>query len=225
MTTVVDFEVSAADTVMGGVFETVPSAACQMEQVIASNGHGLWLTGAKRVTLEAALEADPSVAAYTLISEIEDRWLYDVAFAPAALDVFDEVVTANGTVLSAAAADGWWTLQIRFVDRDDASALYDRLVERDTDATLVRLANLNEQGPTDYGLTPKQYEALLAALDHGYFTIPRETSMEELATELGVSHQALSERLRRAYRALVVTELNGTAAPDVSPSPDQPISQ
>lgn len=223
MTTVVDFEVSGTDTVLGETFEVVPTVTCEVEEVIASNGHGLWLTGADRATIETALEADSSVASYALISTIEQRWLYDVVFESDVLDVFEVIVDCGGTILSASASSGWWHLQVRFLERKDASELYDRLVDGDTDASLVRLSNLSERTPADYGLTPKQYEALLAALDHGYFTIPRETSMEELANELGVSHQALSERLRRAYRALVMTELNGTAVPDAATPPDQPV--
>ena len=223
MTTVVEFRVAAFDAVLGEVFDLVPSAVCEIEQVITSEGHGLWLAGAPQDDLEAALRADPSVDAYDLISAIENRWLYDVVFTPGSVDVFATIVAHRGTVLSATAEDGWWHLSVRFVDREDASEVYDHLTGDGTNATLVRLSNLSEQAPVDYGLTPKQYEALLAALDHGYFTIPRETSMEELATELGVSHQALSERLRRAYRALVVTELNGTAAPEVPARPDTPV--
>ncbi len=34
--------------------------------------------------------------------------------------------------------------------------------------------------------------------------------MEELAAELGISHQALSERFRRAYETLVDEELQPT---------------
>ena len=223
MTTVVDFDVSAADTVLGELFEAVPSAVCEMEQVIASGGHGIWLAGADRRQLERVLADASSVAGFTELSAIDDRWLYDVRFAASALDPFEVVTDSGGTVLSAVAEEARWELQVRFADRDDASQLYDRLGEAGTDARLVRLSTVTEGAPAEYGLTPKQYEALLAALEHGYFTIPRETSMEELADELDVSHQALSERLRRAYRALVVTELNGTAAPATAPTPDQPV--
>lgn len=223
MTTVVDFDVAARDTVLGETFDALPGTKCEMEQVIASDGYGLWLTGPTRPELETALDADASVESYSLISTVEDRWLYDVTFEPEVIDVFGLAVDHQGTLLSAAGEDGRWQLRIRFVERQDASDLYDQLSEEDVDSTLVRLSNLAEQSPADYGLTPKQYEALLAALDHGYFTIPRETSMEELASELGVSHQALSERLRRAYRALVLTELNGTVAPTTATAPDQPV--
>ncbi|WP_290810386.1 helix-turn-helix domain-containing protein [Halovivax sp.] len=222
MTTVVTFEVSAADTALGDLLASAPSAVCEVEQVIASRGHGIWFAGAERDRIERALDEDTSVASYGRLSSLDDRWLYDVTFAEDALDVFDLVAAAGGAVLSATAEDGAWSLEIRFADREDASGLYDRFAELDADATLVRLSTVAEGAHAEYGLTEKQYEALLAALEHGYFTIPRETSMEELADVLDVSHQALSERLRRAYRALVLTELDGTAAPG-TPTIDQAV--
>ncbi|WP_394349503.1 helix-turn-helix domain-containing protein [Natronococcus pandeyae] len=57
------------------------------------------------------------------------------------------------------------------------------------------------------GLTTPQREALACAVRHGYFEIPRRISLEELAAELGVTHQALSERLRRASDTLAAAEL------------------
>nr|WP_222863711.1 helix-turn-helix domain-containing protein [Natronococcus pandeyae] len=48
---------------------------------------------------------------------------------------------------------------------------------------------------------------MACAVRHGYFEIPRRISLEELAAELGVTHQALSERLRRASDTLAAAEL------------------
>ncbi|MHC3439922.1 helix-turn-helix domain-containing protein [Natrialbaceae archaeon A-gly3] len=219
MTTVVDLNVHATDTVMGSVFEDVPAATCDMEQAIASDGYRLWITGAKRDAIDTALEGAPSVAEYSAILSGDERWLYDLEFAEDATNVFEVVADRRGTVLNASAADGRWNIRARFNDREDVSRVYDRLVDQDVTVDLVRLTDLTEESLPEHGLTPKQYETLLAAHEHGYFTIPRETSMQELADELGVSHQALSERLRRAYRTLVTTELDDVE--DVQAAPTQ----
>lgn len=217
MTTVADLQVPATDTVLGSVFESTPSIVCEMEQVIAASGHRLWLAGAEQSEIESALTAAPSVASYASVLGCEGRWLYEVEFADDVVDVFEVVAAESGTVLTAAAADDRWHLTVRFADRDAVSRAYDRLVDQDVTTNLVRLTDLTGQQSSEARLTPKQYETLVAAHEYGYFGIPRETSMQELAEQLGVSHQALSERLRRAYRALVATELNGTES---EPAPE-----
>jgi hypothetical protein len=54
-----------------------------------------------------------------------------------------------------------------------------------------------------YGLTDSQHRVLELASRRGYFEIPRDVTLKELADEVGVSHQALSEQLRRGIGALV----------------------
>ncbi|QZP37129.1 helix-turn-helix domain-containing protein [Halobaculum magnesiiphilum] len=53
-----------------------------------------------------------------------------------------------------------------------------------------------------FGLTPPQTEALRAAVEAGYFAVPRAASSEEVAAELGLSKSAFLERLRRAEATL-----------------------
>jgi predicted DNA binding protein len=217
MTSIADIEIPADGTGTGELFETVPSLTCEMERVIASSGHGLWLAGPSQSEIEAALDETSSIGDYSRISSDEDRWLYDIEFEPDTVDPFEIVLEEGGTVLSASASKGTWLLSVRVVDRDSVSSLYDRLDDNDATPTIVRLFDLAEETHSQCGLTTRQYETLVAAIDHGYFEIPREVSMQELSEELGISHQALSERLRRAYRALVTSELNVTEEETAAP--------
>ncbi|AGB37387.1 helix-turn-helix domain-containing protein [Natronococcus occultus] len=219
MTSIADLEIPGEETGLGELFDAVPSLTCEVEQVITSSGHGLWLSGASQDEIEAALSEATAVDDYALISSDDDRWLYDVEFDPETVDPFELVLEENGTVLSASAAGGSWLLSVRVLEREDVSSLYERLVDHDVTPTIVRLFDVAEENHSQCGLTQRQYETLVAAIDHGYFEIPREVSMQELSEELDISHQALSERLRRAYRALVTSELNvaeeETTAPPV----------
>ncbi|SDK21827.1 helix-turn-helix domain-containing protein [Natronorubrum texcoconense] len=217
MTSIADIEIPAEGTGAGELFEAVPSLTCEMERVIASSGHGLWLSGPSQDAVEEALNDATAIGDYALINSDDDRWLYDIEFEPDTVDVFDLVIEEKGTVLSASASSGTWLLSIRFTDRESVSSLYDRLDEEDVAPTIVRLFDLAEESHSQCGLTARQYETLVAAIDHGYFEIPREVSMQELSEELGISHQALSERLRRAYRALVTSELNVSEDETVAP--------
>lgn len=217
MTSIADIEISADGTGTGELFDAIPSLTCEMERVIASSGHGLWLSGPSQEAIEDALTEASGIESYTLISDDDGRWLYDIEFNNATTDVFELILEEQGTVLSASASSGTWLLSIRFADRESVSSLYDRLDEAEITPTIVRLFDLAEETHTQCGLTARQYETLVAAIDHGYFEIPREVSMQELSEELGISHQALSERLRRAYRALVTSELNVSEDETVAP--------
>lgn len=72
--------------------------------------------------------------------------------------------------------------------------------------TLRRVYQLErDRQPTpgeQWDLTPKQEACLRAALERGYFSIPREATASEVAEDLGISKSAFLERLHRAERTL-----------------------
>lgn len=51
--------------------------------------------------------------------------------------------------------------------------------------------------------SPGQEEALLAAIEEGYYEIPRETKTAEIAADLGISRRTFEEHLRRAENKLI----------------------
>jgi predicted DNA binding protein len=53
-----------------------------------------------------------------------------------------------------------------------------------------------------YEITDKQREAVTKAVAEGYYSSPRETSVDELADEFGISTSALSQRLKAAEAKL-----------------------
>lgn len=210
MATIAEFQISASDTALGATFEAVPILVCEVEQVIAADGLGIWLSGANLLTINSALEADPTVVEHSVITGHDDRWLCNIGFSDDISNLFFVVVEAGGTMLAATAKNGIWTIRLRFPVRQDASRVYEQLTEQDIQVDITQLQTLSKATGDEIGLTPEQYEALTAAIQYGFFEIPRDISMEELADELEISHQALSERLCRAYRTLVTPELEIT---------------
>jgi len=106
MTSIADIEIPADGTGTGELFESVPSLTCEMERVIASSGHGLWLSGPSQSEVEDALDEAGAIGNYSQISSDEDRWLYDIEFEPDTVDPFEIVLEEGGTVLSASASNG-----------------------------------------------------------------------------------------------------------------------
>ena len=207
MSTIAEFRLPAEDTALSVALEYVPTATVELEPSVSKTLPCLWIADASRDAIESALEEDPTVESFELLVEADERLLYDVTFAPDAQSLLDELLADGGSLLEATATNGWWQIRMRFRDRDDLCRTHDRLVERGVNADLRRVTELTDDSRSHTRLTPEQQEALSAAFEHGYFEIPRQISMEELAVELGISHQALSERLRRAYETLVDAEL------------------
>lgn len=52
-------------------------------------------------------------------------------------------------------------------------------------------------------MTTNQQDALVRAFEAGYFNVPKEVTLTELAEAQGVSHQAMSEQIRRGIHHLI----------------------
>ncbi|MEY7850641.1 helix-turn-helix domain-containing protein [Natrarchaeobius sp. A-rgal3] len=54
-------------------------------------------------------------------------------------------------------------------------------------------------------LTDRQRETIVTAVENGYYEIPRETTTDDLAGELGVARRTAEDHLRRAERKLLTS--------------------
>ncbi|ELY85093.1 helix-turn-helix domain-containing protein [Natrialba taiwanensis] len=65
-------------------------------------------------------------------------------------------------------------------------------------------------------LTPTERETIHRAVTGGYYDVPREATLGDLAAELGVSDAAVSKTLRRAERKLLVSAVSAIGPVDQS---------
>lgn len=165
-----------------------------------------WATGGDLDRFEEALERDPTVSGARSLAETDEGRLYRVEYTDEAPveTLHSRWVELDGSVIRAETDGDGWLVRMRFPDRESAREFQrwfdDREVSfeprriHETDAPLAeRWANL----------TDKQAEALIAAWRMGYFDVPRSCTLADLAEELDVSAQAVSERLRRGIAAIV----------------------
>lgn len=96
--------------------------------------------------------------------------------------------------------DGVATLEVTG-PRERLSTLVDGLVELGAPFEVMRVTQELESAGL---LTDRQRELLEAAVDAGYYAVPRETTLTELAERLDVAQSTLSETLHRAESAIVV---------------------
>ena len=83
--------------------------------------------------------------------------------------------------------------------REALSGLPDRI-----DTTVLRIGEYDwRQELFDPGLTDRQFDALAAAVESGYYDCPREASVDDVAARIDSSTSTASEHLRKAESAVM----------------------
>lgn len=209
MSTIAELVVPAEEFALRRTLEATDELSIEVERVIAHDPNSVmpyvWFGGDESTlaTLDDALEDDPSVDEAELLTDTDNERLYRMHWIDDVTVILHMLTEEEATVLDAAVEDTQWRFRVLFPERDALSRTYEFATEEGMTIDVRKIHRLNEAYSNRYGLTDPQYETLVTALDRGYYEIPREMDMEALSDELGVSHQALSERLRRAHRSLV----------------------
>lgn len=201
---IAEFLISPEDFALEETLETVEEDGIEIERVAAheeSISPFVWIRTTERGVVEEALDHDPTVEEYRFLAILDGELLYEMDWTDR-IDVLAEVLDENGVLLDAGGTEDGWRLRVLFPERDALSRTYDRCRDRGIDPTVERIYEVGDS-EASAGLTEAQLETIREAFERGYYEIPREVSLEELADELDISHQALSERLRRAHQMIV----------------------
>ena len=207
MPTIVSGTVPAEEFALSHSLETMPDLLFEVERIVTSGDEALmpllWVRGPSRERVEETLQEDPTVDDVELVGDFEDEWLFQMKWIDH-VDLLVQMLTnAEATILDAVGRDGQWKLRVLYPDRSLFSKTHEFCERHGLDFDVVSIRDLEGEPAGRFGLTNEQYEVLAEAAKMGYFEVPREASLEELGDQIGVSHQAASERVRRATRALV----------------------
>lgn len=193
------------------VFECAPDTHVKLEPTATDlDDHTLvnvTTTDCDRDRLESALQTDSALTDIDCIAERTNGWTYRLHWNGRASQFMQQLAAEDATLLTAQGREGQWGLHILTPDRDTLSQLYDTLSELGYTVEFRRITAYDGGKSDSSVLTDKQQETLATAYETGYYHIPQDITADELADELGISHQALSERLHRAYEQLVGDEL------------------
>lgn len=212
MSTIVEASVPAEQFALQETCRRLPSAVFETVRVVTDGTDEVlslvWGSGVDQGTLTDALTEDPSTDDVRVCTQIHEASLYQLSWTTRVSVVIQLLVADRGAVLSARAHDGTWTFRLLFPRRDAVAAIVESCDRYDVDVRIERIYPMTESsraGQSD--LTEQQLQTVETALERGYYDVPRRTTLTELSEELDVSHQALSERLRRGHRRLVETTL------------------
>lgn len=186
----------------------------------------LWVSAVDFEEFETVAGADRSVEDVQLLDEFDDVALYRVAWDDSIEGLARAFADADRSILTTYTTESGWYLRVQFPDRDALGAFREDLDDEGIPFRVLTLVT-TEQAPTGlpYGLTEKQTEALLVAWERGYFEVPRATTLDDVAAAIGISQQALSDRLRRGYDALLRNTLGApihNATPGVTEGVERP---
>jgi hypothetical protein len=197
---------------LGDTFERVPDVEFDTVPVVAHEAGTaiplLWASTDDPGAVREALKADPTTVGACQLAEDEEQSLYRVEWQPA-VNAVVEGLLGQGPLLDAHGSQEGWSFRLLFPHRSSVDALADRCRDLGLDAGIHGPSADFIRGAT---ISKKQAEALSAALSMGYYAVPRRRTLEDVADEVGVSHQALSERLRRGQQG-IIAHLVGSTGP------------
>ncbi|WP_353633924.1 helix-turn-helix domain-containing protein [Halobacterium sp. NMX12-1] len=212
MTSVVEVAVPAADLALAETFQRTPGATVESMQAAAADGDAalsvLTVEGGEDV--ERAVDRDATVEAATALATLDEECVLRVDWTAPTAELLRVLHPNDGAVLEARATDGTWWFRVLFGERAMTEDWH-----RECRDSALRVNVESVYGPTttvwsrETGLSEKQYAALESALRRGFYEVPRRVTLEELAAEFDVTHQALSERLSRAHRAAISNVVSG----------------
>lgn len=223
MSVIGEFTVPSDSFLLGETMCEVPEVVVELERVVAHSHDRVvpffWVQQGDCEAFDELVRDDPTLEDVVRLDDFESGTSYRGTWKEHAEGVAYAYIEAGGTILEATGQGSTWTMRMRFDDDDSVAAFHQFCNQEEISFQLEQLYHPSHpRGGGQYGLTDTERETLVDALDHGYYEVPRETSMTELADELGTSQQNLSKRFRNAHAALVENTL--VVADEAAMTPD-----
>lgn len=207
MSVIAEFRIPSADFELGRILTVEGTSSIELESLVPIGEATVplfWIYNATRESFVERVQGHPAVTSASEVDVFEDRTLFMLDWDANRDRVFEGIKENHGQLLSAVGTSDTWDFEVRFPNHDALTEFttHCETAEISLEATRVYNPTKPDAGPW-YGLTDPQREAITLAVELGYYDIPRGCTTKELADELGISDQAVTERLRRAIAALV----------------------
>lgn len=224
MTVVVEFTLPAESFPFGRAVSADADVRVQLERMIPLNERRIpfiWATGERFDRFERGLRDGEVVTHVEAVTSVGDSVLYYVEWDTEKETFLNGLGETGGSIMEAH-GDSAWSFTVRFRNHADLTRFHHFYQEEEFPVRIQSVSSLDEEAPVHYGfgLTPSQREALLLAVEEGYFAVPRETKLDEIGEELDITRQAASERVRRGAETVLRKALVGLVAEDLVPVAD-----
>lgn len=207
MSAVLEFAIEPDEFVLGRALSRTPGIELELERVVPTTRAVVPFvraTGEDLRTFEDVVRRSRHVRALSVVDRADSSALYRLRWDEYDDDLVVGITESEATVLEGRATDVW-TFRLRFPDSAGLTRFHDYVRDHDIPIRVERTDTGAGAATRDrrFDLSPEQREALELALRRGYFATPSEVALDELAAELGISRQALSDRIRRGNETVL----------------------
>lgn len=206
MSVILEFSIDSEDFQLGEVLSAPPGMQLELERIVPTGDMVMpfvWATGERHATFEEQVRDHPAIKTCVAIDSVDESTLYRIEWEEET-DLIQGIAASDAVILEAH-GNGEWAFRLRFPDHDRLSHFHNFVLEQDLPIHIDRTYTLTETTERGhrFNLSQEQREALLLAIQGGYFATPREIGLDELAEKLGISEQAVSNRIRRGNEKIL----------------------
>lgn len=210
MSVIAEFRLASPEIALVGTLRSTPEMSVEVEQAIAEDPDEpvlfIWARGGDFDLFDRALAEDDAIAEHEVIESLNDKRLYRIRISGSTnIGLYRLNVEIESSRLDVRVTHEGVEARMRFADQQALQEYFARCRAQGVEVSLQRLYHdrTGEEATEKYGLSPKQLRTLEVAYREGFFEIPRRASLSDLARELDISEQAVSERIRRATTKLI----------------------
>ncbi|SIR86946.1 Predicted DNA binding protein, contains HTH domain [Haladaptatus litoreus] len=209
MATIVELSLPATEFPLGRLLTAGTETQIEFERIVPVGTNAIplfWAWNTDLDDFERRVRAHEQVLELLEVEEVDNRRLYLLNWDVPEGGFFEGFTAAETIIRSAYGYDTEaWEFEILFPDQEELTIFHNHCRENDIQYTLGQMHTLTEAGDhlLEDVLTEKQRDALLLALQRGYFQTPRQVTLSELAEEFDISQQSLSDLIRRGNEALL----------------------
>ncbi|MXV60777.1 helix-turn-helix domain-containing protein [Natronorubrum sp. JWXQ-INN-674] len=211
MSVIAEVRIPSADFELGRILRVEGVTSIELENLVPIGDATVplfWIHNSTRQSFLEIVQRHPAVTSASEVDVFDDRTLFTLEWDANQDHVFRGISESEGQLLSAIGTPDAWDFELRFPSHGALSKFTTHCEDAQVSVETTRVYNPTEPGDGPwYGLSEPQREAIRLAVQKGYYDIPRGCTTKDLADELGISDQAVTERLRRAIVALVTYTL------------------
>jgi predicted DNA binding protein len=201
MTIIAELTIASEEFLLGQVLSRYTETHIEMERIVPASGAVMpyvWVEGDDLDSFERVVQESDHVENLAVLDRFETEGLYRVEWADEVESLINGISRTNATIIEARGNDKW-TFRLRFQDHSGLAQFHNYCSIHDISFTLERLYTLDQLKKEGHALdlTATQRNALVMAVERGYFEVPRRVTLGELADDLEVAQQTVSENLRR----------------------------